>query len=82
MGPGPHPNLVHGVAAVFASYYVFSLEYPVYGSCTMEFLQRCFLGINPERGSKSKKRHNGCIDAQASTPHRKLVGFEWSTSSK
>ncbi|KAK2869892.1 hypothetical protein Q8A67_024284 [Cirrhinus molitorella] len=53
---GPYPFFLHGVAAFFSSYYVFNLEYPAAGSSTLEFIQRCFLGINPERGSKTKKR--------------------------
>ncbi|RXN35929.1 hypothetical protein ROHU_003392 [Labeo rohita] len=53
---GPHPFFLHGVAAFFNSDYVFNLEYPAAGSSTLEFIQRCFLGINPERGSKTKKR--------------------------
>ncbi|KAI9525209.1 hypothetical protein NQZ68_009889 [Dissostichus eleginoides] len=66
---GPHPFLLHGIAALFSSYYVFNLEYPV-GSCTLEFIQRCFLGINPEKGSKAKKRssinpHSGKISADS-----------------
>ncbi|KAK7160649.1 hypothetical protein R3I93_008340 [Phoxinus phoxinus] len=48
----PHPFFLHGVAAFFSSYYVFNLEYPGAGSSTLEFIQRCFLGINPERGLK------------------------------
>lgn len=51
---GPHPFFLHGVAAFFSSYYVFNLEYPAAGSSTLEFIQRCFLGINPERDSKTK----------------------------
>ncbi|KAI9545513.1 hypothetical protein NQZ68_035848 [Dissostichus eleginoides] len=74
MGP-PHPFLLHGIAALFSSYYVFNLEYPV-GSCTLEFIQRCFLGINPEKGSKAKKRSS--INPHVSTLHRKLIDFEWS----
>ncbi|XP_061747157.1 uncharacterized protein si:dkey-15h8.17 isoform X2 [Nerophis ophidion] len=37
---GPHSNFLHGLASVFASYYIFNLEYPVDGSCTLEFIQR------------------------------------------
>ncbi|KAK7158544.1 hypothetical protein R3I94_005001 [Phoxinus phoxinus] len=48
----PHPFFLHGVAAFFSSYYIFNLEYPAAGSSTLEFIQRCFLGINPERGLK------------------------------
>ncbi|KAK5847874.1 hypothetical protein PBY51_016968 [Eleginops maclovinus] len=50
---GPHPLFLHRVAAFFSSYYVFNLEYPAAGSSTLESIQRCFLGINPERGSKN-----------------------------
>ncbi|KAK5909418.1 hypothetical protein CesoFtcFv8_003350 [Champsocephalus esox] len=67
---GPHPFLLHGVAALFSSYYVFNFKYPV-GSCTLEFIQRCFLGINPEKGSKAKKRSSINL-------HRKLIDLEWS----
>ncbi|KAJ8364898.1 hypothetical protein SKAU_G00137290, partial [Synaphobranchus kaupii] len=71
---GPHDNLINGIAAVFTSYYNFNLQYPEDGSCTLEFIQRCFLGINPETGSKSKKR--GAINPHVSTLLRKLVDFE------
>ncbi|KAK1885819.1 Sterile alpha motif domain containing protein 3 [Dissostichus eleginoides] len=36
----------------------------------------CFLGINPEKGSKAKKRSS--INPHVSTLHRKLIDFEWS----
>ncbi|KAK1904604.1 Nucleolar pre-ribosomal-associated protein 2 [Dissostichus eleginoides] len=36
----------------------------------------CFLGINPETGSKAKKRH-GNLNPHVSTFFRKLVDFEW-----
>ncbi|XP_061925533.1 uncharacterized protein si:dkey-15h8.17 isoform X2 [Entelurus aequoreus] len=75
---GPHSNFLHGVASVFASYYIFNLEYPVDGSCTLEFIQRCFLGINPEKGAKSQKRRAGNMNAQISSLFRKLLDFEWS----
>ncbi|KAJ4921062.1 hypothetical protein JOQ06_026033 [Pogonophryne albipinna] len=67
---GPHPFFLHGVAALFSSYYVFNLEYPV-GSCTLEFIQRCL-----EKGSKAKKRSS--INPHVSTLHRKLIDLEWS----
>ncbi|XP_072024574.1 uncharacterized protein [Amphiura filiformis] len=37
---------------LFASYYVFSIEYGE-ACTTMEFVQRCMVGINPDRGCKS-----------------------------
>ncbi|CAM4615012.1 unnamed protein product [Leuciscus chuanchicus] len=74
---GPHPFFLHGVAAFFSSYYVFNLEYPAAGSSTLEFIQRCFLGINPERGSKTKKRTT--MNPNVSTLLRKLIDFEWAS---
>ncbi|XP_041656815.1 uncharacterized protein LOC121518531 [Cheilinus undulatus] len=74
---GPHPLFLHGVAAFFSSYYVFNLEYPATGSSTLEFIQRCFLGINPERGSQTKKRTT--MNPHVSTLLRKLIDFEWAS---
>ncbi|XP_051784743.1 uncharacterized protein LOC114641604 [Erpetoichthys calabaricus] len=54
---GPHHDFVNGIATIFASYYNLNLQYPDDASSTLEFIQRCFLGINPESGSKSKKKH-------------------------
>lgn len=38
-------------------------------------VHRCFLGINPEQGSKKRR---GGINPNVSTLQRKLVDFEWS----
>ncbi|KAJ7983555.1 hypothetical protein DPEC_G00376740 [Dallia pectoralis] len=59
---GPHPFLLHGVAACLA--------YPAAGSSRLEFIQRCFQGINRERGSKTKKRTT--MNPHVSTLLRKL----------
>ncbi len=37
---GPHNNLLNGVAATFAAYYVFNLQYPKEVSSSLEFVQR------------------------------------------
>ncbi|XP_016351569.1 uncharacterized protein LOC107695961 [Sinocyclocheilus anshuiensis] len=47
------PRLILLVATVFAVYYIFNLQYQEEACCTLEFLQRRFIGINPERGSKT-----------------------------
>uniref|UniRef100_A0A8C4RPV3 Si:dkey-15h8.17 n=1 Tax=Erpetoichthys calabaricus TaxID=27687 RepID=A0A8C4RPV3_ERPCA len=60
----------------YTSYYNLNLQYPDDASSTLEFIQRCFLGINPESGSKSKKKH-GHINQQVCTLLRKLIDFEW-----
>ncbi|KAF3837957.1 hypothetical protein F7725_009725, partial [Dissostichus mawsoni] len=36
---GPHDHFVQGIAALFASYYAFNLQYPEHGSSTLEFIQ-------------------------------------------
>ncbi|KAI9518502.1 hypothetical protein NQZ68_036384 [Dissostichus eleginoides] len=50
---GITPTFLTGLAAVFAIYYVFNLQYQEEVSCTLEFIQRRFIGINPERGTKA-----------------------------
>ncbi|XP_072311301.1 uncharacterized protein [Eucyclogobius newberryi] len=49
---GIQPTFGTGLAAVFSTYYNFNLEYPDEAACTLEFIQRRFIGINPERGTK------------------------------
>ncbi|XP_076588085.1 uncharacterized protein LOC143321284 isoform X1 [Chaetodon auriga] len=51
----PHPNFVAGLAALFSSYYNFNLVYQEQSACTLEFIQRCFVGINPTSGTKTAK---------------------------
>ncbi|KAK7159919.1 hypothetical protein R3I94_006067 [Phoxinus phoxinus] len=51
----PHPNFMAGFAALLASYYNFNLVYQHEASCTLEFVQRCFVGINPSTGTKTVK---------------------------
>lgn len=44
---GPYNKVVNGIAALFASYYNFNLQYPNDSSCTLEFIQRyCNTQIN------------------------------------
>ncbi|KAG1957356.1 hypothetical protein F2P79_007438 [Pimephales promelas] len=43
----------------------------------IDVLQKCFLGINPERGSKTKKRTT--MNPHISTLLRKLIDFEWAS---
>ncbi|XP_074539428.1 uncharacterized protein LOC141800652 isoform X3 [Halichoeres trimaculatus] len=47
------PSFTSGLAALFATYYVFNLQYQEEASKTLEFVQRRFVGINPEKGSKA-----------------------------
>ncbi|MEQ2264012.1 hypothetical protein XENORESO_017321, partial [Xenotaenia resolanae] len=52
---GITPTVATGLAAVFAIYYILNLQYQDEAACTLEFIQRCFIGINPERGTKAKR---------------------------
>ncbi|KAI4822493.1 hypothetical protein KUCAC02_008038 [Chaenocephalus aceratus] len=87
---GITPTFLTGLAAVFAIYYVFNLQYQEEAACTLEFIQRRFLGINPERGTKairgkvvSKKtavivqKKSATVNTHVSTLLKNLLDFEW-----
>ncbi|KAK0154580.1 hypothetical protein N1851_003176 [Merluccius polli] len=40
---------------MFGSFYCFNIHYPSELASTLEFLQRCFFSINPEKGTKVEK---------------------------
>ncbi|XP_039511056.1 uncharacterized protein LOC120465397 isoform X2 [Pimephales promelas] len=53
---------VVALSYAFSLFYVLNIKYPKEMSLSLEFIQRVFLGINPERGSKAemkgtKKQH-------------------------
>ncbi|KAL7848176.1 hypothetical protein AOLI_G00228940 [Acnodon oligacanthus] len=50
---GTQPTFASGLAALFAVFYVFNLQYQDEASKTLEFIQRRFFSINPERRSKT-----------------------------
>ncbi|KAK7896164.1 hypothetical protein WMY93_021489 [Mugilogobius chulae] len=52
---GNPANLRTGLATVFSTFYNFNLQYQEEAACTLEFIQRRFIGINPERGSKARR---------------------------
>ncbi|TRY93720.1 hypothetical protein DNTS_002151 [Danionella cerebrum] len=88
---GAQPNFVSGLAALFSTFYNFNLQYQEEAACTLEFVQRRFLDINPERGSKAKKgkvtskktghvvhkKKNSTVNPHVSSLLRKLADFEW-----
>ncbi|KAL4008055.1 hypothetical protein ACER0C_001907 [Sarotherodon galilaeus] len=49
---GIQPTFLSGLAAVFSIYYIFNLQYQDDAACTLEFIQRRLIGINPDRGTK------------------------------
>ncbi|XP_051991585.1 uncharacterized protein LOC127650297 [Xyrauchen texanus] len=52
------PNFISAVCMMFASYYCLNIHYPVGLGSTLEFLQRCFFNINPEKGTKVEMKKN------------------------
>ncbi|CAL8238261.1 unnamed protein product [Merluccius merluccius] len=87
---GIQPTFMTGLAALFSLYYIFNLQYQEDAACTLEFIQRRFIGINPERGSKaswgkiiSKKtgkvvqKMSHTFNPHVSTLLKNLMDFEW-----
>ncbi|KAI9537330.1 hypothetical protein NQZ68_026460 [Dissostichus eleginoides] len=87
---GITPTFLTGLTAVFAIYYVFNLQYQEEAACTLEFIQRRFIGINPERGTKairgkvvSKKtgmivqKKSATVNTHVSTLLKNLLDYEW-----
>ncbi|XP_062334190.1 uncharacterized protein LOC134033919 [Osmerus eperlanus] len=87
---GITPTFATGLAAVFAMYYIFNLEYQDEAACTLEFIQRRFIGINPERGTKAKrgkvvsKKKGVMVQKKSSTVNthvamllKNLLDIEW-----
>lgn len=60
------PTMREALEQMVALYFIFNLEYPATASYTMEVLQRYFLKIHPDQGSRSKK---------TGTRLRKIVAF-------
>lgn len=54
----------------YATYFVFNRTYPEEQACTLEFLQRYSLNLNPESGSKSP--NSGKVLAKVNTFCNKL----------
>ncbi|KAL1275955.1 hypothetical protein QQF64_035578 [Cirrhinus molitorella] len=76
--------------ALFASYYNFNLVYQEEASSTLEFVQRCVVGINPPTGTKTattkvggkksgkaSEKRNNTVNPHVCTLLRKLMDFEW-----
>lgn len=72
-------NFITGVMMLFASYYCFNIHYPVEASATLEFMQRCLVGINP--ANKSGNRHL-LIHPKVVTLLTRLVKFGWQAPAK
>uniref|UniRef100_A0A8P4K3W5 Sterile alpha motif domain-containing protein 3 n=1 Tax=Dicentrarchus labrax TaxID=13489 RepID=A0A8P4K3W5_DICLA len=87
---GIQKTFITGLAAVFATYYVFNLQYQEEAARTLEFVQSRLIGINPERGRKTSqgkvvsKKTGKLVHKKATTvnPHvatllKNVMDFEW-----
>ncbi|CAM1312336.1 Uncharacterised protein g5950 [Pycnogonum litorale] len=70
-----------GLAMLFAAFYVFNIMYPEEAGTALEFIQRCFVCINPETGTKvskgTKKKKKESISPKVVTLIKELSDFEW-----
>ncbi|KAJ8356915.1 hypothetical protein SKAU_G00197090 [Synaphobranchus kaupii] len=55
---GQIPTFISAICLTLGSYYCFNIHYPVDLGSTLAFLQRCFLNINPEKGTKVETKKN------------------------
>ncbi|XP_034554468.1 uncharacterized protein LOC117823392 [Notolabrus celidotus] len=87
---GRQQSFISGLAALFATYYVFNLQYQEEAAKTLEFIQRRFIGINPERGSKANHKKGlskktgklvqkkiETVNPKVATLLKNLTDFEW-----
>ncbi|XP_076841673.1 uncharacterized protein LOC143485891 [Brachyhypopomus gauderio] len=51
----PMPDFITALAVLFASFYVFNIEYQVEAATTLEFVQRYFVRINPDSSKCTAK---------------------------
>ncbi|XP_022077878.1 uncharacterized protein LOC110971785 [Acanthochromis polyacanthus] len=52
------PTFISAICLMFGSYYCLNIHYPMELGSTLEFLQRCFFNINPEKGTKVETKKN------------------------
>lgn len=72
-------SFVSAISMMFGSYYCFNIHYPVQLASTLEFLQRCFFSINPEKGTKvertsTRRLH---VNPRVFTLIQELSDHEW-----
>eukprot|EP00064_Thunnus_orientalis_P024572 superscaffoldBa00010751_g24868 len=73
-------SFISALCLMFGSYFCFNIHYPSELASTLEFLQRCFFSINPEKGTKvenknSKRRLN--LNPRVLTLIQDLSDHEW-----
>ncbi|RXN38228.1 hypothetical protein ROHU_001312 [Labeo rohita] len=79
----PHiSKFVAAICMMFSSYYCFNIHYPLELGSTLEFIQRCFFSINPEKGTKVESRKNKKqlpVNPRVLTLIADLADHEWRT---
>ncbi|KAL6466697.1 hypothetical protein MHYP_G00245010 [Metynnis hypsauchen] len=73
------PSFISALCMMFGSYYCFSIHCPSELASTLEFLQRCFFSINPEKGTKVEKTTTSClpVNPRVLTLIQELSDHEW-----
>ncbi|KAJ8341929.1 hypothetical protein SKAU_G00342200 [Synaphobranchus kaupii] len=75
-------SFVLGLAVIFTCYYNFNLQYQEKAACTLEFIQRSCVGINPERGTKARhgkvtsKKSGEMVQKKAATLNPRVHSLE------
>ncbi|XP_047197689.1 uncharacterized protein LOC124852616 [Hippoglossus stenolepis] len=73
------PSFVSALCMMFGSYYCFNIHYPSELASTLEFLQRCFFSINPEKDTKVEKKNTSRlhVNPRVLTLIQELSDHEW-----
>ncbi|GAA6112334.1 uncharacterized protein LOC117596411, partial [Tachysurus ichikawai] len=73
-------SFISELCLMFGSYYCFNIHYPSELASTLEFLQRCFFSIKPEKGTKvqnKNSKHPLNLNPRVLTLIQKLSDHEW-----
>ncbi|KAG5285699.1 hypothetical protein AALO_G00006390 [Alosa alosa] len=72
-------TFIQSLCMMFGSYYSYNIHYPSQLASTLEFLQRCFFSINPEKGTKVEKTSTALMQVNPCvfTLIQGLSGYEW-----
>ncbi|XP_047441566.1 uncharacterized protein LOC125008395 [Mugil cephalus] len=73
-------SFIPALCLMFGSYYCFNIHYPSELASTLEFLQRCFFSINPEKGTKVENKNNKrpfSVNPRVLTLIQELADHEW-----
>ncbi|KAK7922337.1 hypothetical protein WMY93_009239 [Mugilogobius chulae] len=73
-------SFISALCLMFGSYYCFNIHYPFELASTLEFLQRCFFSINPEKGTKVENKNSKrrlTVNPRVITLIQELSDHEW-----